>query len=431
MSTPQPLRPEDIPLSLLAELRLAATENYDLGISLEPLLRRLPAFATRFAELDALEQRYACWQLDALALEVEEGAPELADELVRWPYRTALEAVKGDDEDALAYARWTTIFRLLEASLEVTPRQPERGRELATLARHCLAQLDDGYGPYDGDLLGELEALVWAHLGNSHRVPRDLKGAARCFAKVRRLLKKCRAGMPGLRGMSLLMTGAFHRDQRQFEPARAALEAALQLSSSGKAESVRVMSTMNLASLDFEQGDAEAAVARMQDLLARLDAAEHPRYSAEAHFNLAYYLAKLQRYDDAAGHLQASRAWVLQHEPAHIRARFFWVEGDVVRGNGDLAAALAGYAKSRELLLEGGIAYEAAIVGLEMTALLLQLGRAREAGDLARELIPVFEDLDIEREAGAAVELFRRAAAQEQLTQVVTHQLLTVLTQRR
>lgn len=171
----------------------------------------------------------------------------------------------------------------------MTPRQPERGRELATLARHCLANLDG----YDGCLLGELEALVWAHLGNSYRAPRDLQRTARCFSKVRRLLKSSFAEMPGLRGTALMLLGSFLRDQRKLSEAREVLGQALDLDREGKHYlDTRVRAILNLASLDFEEGDAEAAVTRMRELLAKLDEQKHRRYAAEARFNLAYFLAK-------------------------------------------------------------------------------------------------------------------------------------------
>lgn len=96
---PEPLRPEDIPLSLLAEARLASTGSYDLGYSLEPLLRRTPVFAKRLVELDELEERYACWQLTDLAYEVEEGAPARVLELMRGPYEEALDTVRPSKGD--------------------------------------------------------------------------------------------------------------------------------------------------------------------------------------------------------------------------------------------------------------------------------------------------------------------------------------------
>jgi hypothetical protein len=113
------------------------------------------------------------------------------------------------------------------------------------------------------------------------------------------------------------------------------------------------------------------------------------------------------------------------------RVRFRWLQGTVAAGLGWTQEALGHLEAVREEFIRRGIAYDAALVTLEIAGLHLQEGRTAEVKRLACEVVTIFQAQKVHREALAAVQLFREAAERETVTRETVRQLLSYLQRAR
>lgn len=424
-------RPEEISLSLLAELEQGQTSHYELGSDLVPLLRHCPGFAERYEELDTLSQRFGLHDRIYLASEMEDLESRVG-ELTAVPYADARQRLRavihGEDDpdecDDVLLLSWCVTVRLLELCLETTPRQPRRGRELALLALRIALQLHRE-GPWERDRTLELVALAWAHLGNAFRVTADLRRAGWCFERVSGHLRQCGPMTAVLGVEAAFILGAYLRDNRELDTAREYLKLGLDACcKQAGCQLVLARGKLNLASLDFEAGDHAAAVARTRQILEHLDPGEQPFYFGKAALNLTNYQAR-------AGHFSEARESFLQHSdhiltqmPETDRIRWCWIEALIASGLHQVDLAQQSFQQARRRYLDLNLDYDAAVVSLELSLLFLETGRPAAARQLCSEMLPVFERLGIEREASVTVELLRQAVAQEQLTAAMVRAIL-------
>ncbi|HYX24555.1 MAG TPA: hypothetical protein VFC23_10425, partial [Thermoanaerobaculia bacterium] len=85
-------------------------------------------------------------------------------------------------------------------------------------------------------------------------------------------------------------------------------------------------------------------------------------------------------------------------------------------GLGERERARTAFEEVRREFTERGMGYDTALVSLELAALDLEDGRTAEVKELAREMVTVFRAQEVQREALAALLLFRRAALKERAT---------------
>jgi hypothetical protein len=100
-------------------------------------------------------------------------------------------------------------------------------------------------------------------------------------------------------------------------------------------------------------------------------------------------------------------------------------------GLGRLLEAEAAFNQARQALLSRGIAYNAALVSLEMAVLLLKQGRSAEVRALVAELLPVLKAQKVTRETLAALDLFFKAVQQDTVTVEIASQCLRDLRRAR
>jgi hypothetical protein len=97
-----------------------------------------------------------------------------------------------------------------------------------------------------------------------------------------------------------------------------------------------------------------------------------------------------------------------------VRVR--WLEGRLAAGLARWAEAAAALEEVQGYFAAGAHALDAALATLELAAVYAEQGRPREVRGLARQAAPLLEALGVEREARAALELFRQAAEAERLS---------------
>jgi tetratricopeptide (TPR) repeat protein len=161
-----------------------------------------------------------------------------------------------------------------------------------------------------------------------------------------------------------------------------------------------------------ELGNHRDAVDSLTEAMPLIDRHRDPRLMLAAAHNLAEYLLDGKRPADALVALDGAESLYKEVGDHLLALRRLWIHGRVARELGcsalaelKLRGALDGYLAAR-------VWYEAAFVGLELSHLLVVLGRSSEAEHSAALVESAFEGAAIPSEAIAARLLRRAAAAQ-------------------
>lgn len=110
------------------------------------------------------------------------------------------------------------------------------------------------------------------------------------------------------------------------------------------------------------------------------------------------------------------RALALRLGNALSSVRLRWLEGRIAAGLGRRDEALEILTKVRGEFASRGIAYDMALVSLELAELYAAEGRLDAVRSLARHMAEVFRDQEVHAEAKNALAFFRRAAEQDSVT---------------
>ena len=146
-------------------------------------------------------------------------------------------------------------------------------------------------------------------------------------------------------------------------------------------------------------------------------------------FNLAVLLCEVRRATEAEALLPQLRALVteLGNDNDIDSIRLLWLEGKVASHLGRWQEAFHKLARVREEFVALGMGYDAALASLELAAVHLEVGNAGEVKAIAREVLPIFEAHQVEREILASLIVFCQAAEQEVATAAVVRRLVAQL----
>lgn len=347
-------------------------------------------------------------------------APALWERLQEYTHRQRLFLVK----EVSDFHSWALCELLCKASLDATADDATRALELAELALAVAERIPGGEA-----LRQEARGYAWAHLGNAHRVRGDLGEAVRGFAEFRRFWPSGGAVKSGLLSEAVLLglEASLKRAQRELPAALDLLDQALTLDQGRWTPHL-----LNNKARTFEElGDYEQAVVILRQADEALPPGQEPRLRWGMKWNRASCLCHLERYDDAAALLPEIWAEAPQPTGALDTARLHWVEGRIAVGLGRPDEALAALETARAAFLTREIAYDAALVTLQMAVVQLEAGGTAEVKELVRQMSPVFESQRVHREALAALRLFQDAATRERATAALGRSLLHYLFRAR
>lgn len=336
-------------------------------------------------------------------LELAEAQEEAESEVEGW---VDLEEIRVHPSSVLRLARARAW--LAEARGERRD-DAERGLFAAALAVGLARSLQAERHP-EGEV-ENLQAAAWAELANARRLLGDLAGAERGFLAAARRAKE----LPLLWKMAEEVA-ALLISQRAFGSAEdllGALEAGY-LSVQDRHAAGRVRLRRGLAAL-YRQDD-RLALEHFLASLRLLDLRRDPAFALAAFHNT---IASANRL----GHHETARAWLARCAPLYEKSgrrtdliRRRWAEGQIEAGLGNLPRAdscLLGVRKDFEDL---DLAYEAAIVTLDLCEVWLRRGKFREVARGVDEAVSAFQALKIRREALAGLLLLQEAARAEQAT---------------
>lgn len=342
------------------------------------------------------------------------GRPVAEDRLQALDAWSRLETCTPEDrlflvEFCREFQTWSLTELLCHASGEAASDRADRALELAGLACR-VAELAPGEKAWHSRLQG----YSLAFFANAQRVAGDLPGAEGTFARAWKLWNTGDSADPGLLEEWRLLTleASLHRDRRRF---REALDRLDQARAAAPPEATGRILVKKAATLD-QMGEAAEAIEMVRKATPYVDGGREPRLLFGLRFILAANLCHLSRYEEAETLLPEVRELAVTLKKELDLVRVLWLEGRVDAGLGRHSGAAAAFEKVRGEFTTREIAWDSALVTLELAELYLREGRTREVRTLAEETLWVFRSQGIHREALAALQLFLNAARQETAT---------------
>jgi tetratricopeptide (TPR) repeat protein len=308
------------------------------------------------------------------------------------------------------FQSWGFLELLLERSFQAVGEDPRAAEELLSLALDVADRLDPGgHGP------GAVEAAktrAWTHLGNALRVLEKFRLAETAFETAE--LHRSRSWLDPLDEGELLECRAnLRRAQRRFAEALELIEEADAIYGEIRDPRLQGRALMTKGMILQYQGDAEEAADCFRTCLSLV---EEPRSLALCQLNLAGCLQEAGHSAEAAALIPQARRALEQAGTRPDLLRLRWTEAKVAASLGRLAEAEAAFLEVRQTFLDGSLAFDAALISLDLAALYLRQGRLKETKRLAAEILPVFRSREVHRDALAAVIVFQRAADMEHLS---------------
>ncbi len=305
---------------------------------------------------------------------------------------------------------WGTIERLCIESLKEAPRDPKASHALAELAVEVAQSL-----PPIPKFSDRLEGYAQAHLGNALRVSNDFAEADRAFARVAKLWVEPGPGEVCPLDATLIpdLESSVRRDQRHFALALALLDRAF---ASAADELTRGRILLKKAGVLEQAGGPGEAVASLQEALRIGAKSPDPRFHFGALFNLAVNVLHLKRPLEAEPLVGEVRKLAIEQRNDLDLLRVDWLSGRLAAAQGNRAGALIAIDDAARRFAERGLGFDAALAVLDLAALLLEEGNARDAARRVAEVRPAFQVRNIHREELASLVLFLRALEAEAAT---------------
>lgn len=331
-----------------------------------------------------------------------------------WEQKKAIDALLADERS------WALAERLCLASEAAAADRADEALRLARLAVRLAEYVpEEDFRAY---LLGWVEPF----LANALRVGGDLAASAMALAHADELWTQGAAGAPaGLLDETrrLELKATLLRYYGRFEEVRALLGEALKGAQTKHARGRFLIMQANSLIL---AGQYEDAIEVLKEAKPMIDHKREPRLPCVLQFNWTVAYLHLDRYREAGMLLPLVEALTDPgNELDGVRLR--WLQGRTWAGLGRRQEALAALSQVREYFLSEQIAYDFAVVSVELGTLYLEQGRARPVRDLADQMLWIFEGQGIHKKALEALALFCHAAKEEEAQADWTRRLVKYL----
>ena len=321
------------------------------------------------------------------------------------------EQIRRVSSDA-AFANPTFIRFLVERSHAARYEDPDCMSYLALLA-HLAAEAANAEAAGSDERLADVRARAWGQFANALRVRGKLTEAEDAFATANRY---CDAGTgdPPIKARLLEQTSSLRIFQRRFDEAVAMADAAGEIYR-------EIGDTQSLASTMVQKaiatlyaGDAEAAVAILNRAIPLIDHEEDPHLLLAACHNLVRCYIDLDRPEQGLAIYFKARELYSEFRHQLILLRASWQEGQLLRDLGHLRSAESALLRARKGFLDRGLAYEVAVVSLDLAAIYVRLGAIGDVKQTVAETMPIFRTLRVGRETLGALLQLQKVADQEQ-----------------
>jgi tetratricopeptide (TPR) repeat protein len=321
------------------------------------------------------------------------------------------------------FVSWGLCELFCQESARMTAADPDRAVESAELAV-LVSDLLREEGTVKGHRLYQLRGYAWAHDGNARRVLGDLRNADESFSIAEAWWEAGAAGIGDVLGYEpalLDLKASLRIAQRRFSESFELLDRLFAIHTDGcrpehQDGHLAGRALIKKALARAEMGEPEQAIGLLGDAERFVDVQRDPRLFLCLRHNLLWNLTSVDGYEEAKSMLPEVEALCRELGNPLDLVRLRWAEGRIASGLGQTEAAIGIFQELRREFAARGIAYDAALVTLELTALHARLGATAQVKELSAEMARIFQAQDVPREALAALLFFQKAAERERAT---------------
>lgn len=362
------------------------------------LLRRLEGGMLAAAELAAYDYSVPFTEMQARGLAAQAGVTaERARGEAQWesrlePQPHARRRLLLANDASLQH--WGVYEAILSRCRQVTRESPSAGvamAELAVTASDLLPAADYGEGRvYD------FRVAARVALGNASRSAGDFQAAASAFDTARALLANG-TGDPLEEAALASGLAALQGAQGEFERAVETLHVAIRLYREAGDRRAVGYTLLQQASIICHVEPERGLLLATRGLT--LIDSEHDSYAElSGRHTIARCLLELGRPEEARALLNESRSSYDRFPDLATRTRYHWLEGAIARDLGALEEAEQIFLALRDLYLENGFDFEAVLISLDLSEVLLRLERFDEAEGLIQNAYPILEAWGLRRD---------------------------------
>jgi transcriptional regulator with XRE-family HTH domain len=315
------------------------------------------------------------------------------------------------------YRNWALAEKFCAESEKAASNDLERALDFSETALEIACSLPGPEG-----FRFHVQGYCWGFLGNVRRVASDLPAAEQAFLKAWKLWREWVPTDSFLLQESRLLDleASLRRDQRQLNQSLSLLQRALKIS----LPDARPALLLKRSHTEKLLGDPKRAITtlrRADALLAEQRGTQRLRFAVS--FNLAANLLDLARTREAEKLLPGVRSQAEAIGNGLDLLRVDWLEALAAAARRRPARAVASLEKVRDAFAGQGIAYDAALVSLDLAIVLLGQGRHAEVRGVAEEMLRIFQAQQVAPEALASVRLFCEATRREVVTVEIARQV--------
>jgi tetratricopeptide (TPR) repeat protein len=259
-----------------------------------------------------------------------------------------------------------------------------------------------------------MEAWCTGFIGNVERaVGKDLPEAGKTFDRVWPLWRQGEDSAGLLSEAYLLaMEASLRREQRQFPRSRRLLDEALALARPEEMGAILLSKGFTLQ----EEGEHEEALQVLAQAAEHIDGERQPRLRFGVRFNQASNLLLLGQTQEAVPLVKEARLLAEQLRNDVDLLRVLWLDANCAMGLGQREKALELLEQVRREFEAKGFAFDFARASLDVALLYRDEGRFAAIVGLAEEMLRIFKAQQVDREAIAAVIVFKEAAKKGEVT---------------
>ncbi|HWN42591.1 MAG TPA: hypothetical protein VNW71_10235 [Thermoanaerobaculia bacterium] len=306
-----------------------------------------------------------------------------------------------------------TVDLLLEEAKALTHEEPGKMIEAADLAKKAAMRLDPRvYGPH---IVADTRARALAELANAYRAANQ---PALGEVVMTQALQYQERGSGDLHLAARIseLAASLACDQRHFREAHELIDRVFliyrQLGEGHMAGRTLIKKSHFLSC----EGNAEEALIFVTEGFTLLDLKRDPGLGAAALQNTILYAVDAGHLKKAQYHLWNAQNYGLLPDEEVNRIKLRATSGEIFAGLGQLDRAETAFRTAKAEFEDLGLFYVAGITGIDLAAVLMRQGRAEEVKALAEQLVDDFLNLNVKREALAAVLVLREACRRGRVT---------------
>ncbi|HEX6863739.1 MAG TPA: hypothetical protein VF414_13020, partial [Thermoanaerobaculia bacterium] len=338
----------------------------------------------------------------------ERAAPVIADLVQgRRKYRDLSE----EEHDAIQGI--PKVDLLIEEAKALRHEEPEKMIEAADLAKKAAMRLDPRvYGPH---IVADTRTRALAELANAYRTADRLSSAEAAMAQALSFLERG-SGDLHLAARISELAASLACDQRHFPEAHELIDRARLIYHQLGDIHMAGRSLIKKSFFASCEGNAEEALAFVTEGFTLLDLKRDPSLGASALQNTILYAVDAGHLKKAQHHLWNAQNHGLLPDEEINRIKLRATSGEIFAGLGQLDRAETAFRTAKADFEDLGLIYVAGITGIDLAAVWMRQGRLEEVKGLAEKLADDFLNLNVKREALAAVLVLREACRKGTVT---------------